>query len=657
MRISGWVWGSEWETRPAATVIGSVVMLAGITAGWGGVQAGPATAERADDTHAEEPAAELAEKPAEAPDEKPDEKPAEEKAKKEKKRLKAIAVVTVAGSLPEGASGSGLLGDVSPRLHRLVERLDRAAEDRRVGGVLLVVESPDIGRGRAAELRAAIQRVRERRKPVAALLVGSQPIHYSLAAACDRVVMPPASTLELTGVRAEVTFFKEMLDKLSVEAEILQVGDFKGAGEPLTRSSMSPQLRQQYEAFVGDLFDQLVERVAEDRSLDEERVRQLIDQGIFTPPAALDAGLIDAVAYEDDVIAWLDQKIDPLRKDDDDSDDDDAKTPKILRDYGLRKADVDFSGIGGLVKLMEVFGGGGESSSSGSKKKVAVIHITGAIRQGNGGEGLLAEAAAGSSRIIKAIREAGEDDSVAAVVLRIDSPGGSALASDMIWREVKRLEKPVVASLSDTAASGGYYIAVAADRIVAAAGSLTGSIGVVGGKVAVGDALAKIGVRTDVVSRGRNAGWLSSNRPFTDSERAAFLDTMQDVYRLFTGKVAEGRKLPREQIEQLAEGRVFTGRMAAKAGLVDRLGTLEDAVDEACELAELDDEPERLLLPKPRGLFEDLLGGEPGGGAPLGRLPESLLGPFARLVPEAAALVELSAGQPMLLLPARVRVR
>jgi protease-4 len=323
------------------------------------------------------------------------------------------------------------------------------------------------------------------------------------------------------------------------------------------------------------------------------------------------------------------------------------------------------------VKLVEMLSGQKPDRPAGKGKRIAIVHLTGEIREGKGKDDLLGGAAAGSETVIKAVREAALDETVAAIVLRIDSPGGSALASDLIWREVKRAGKPVVASLSDIAASGGYYVAVAADRIVAAPGTLTGSIGVVGGKVAIGPGLEKVGVRTEAVSKGRNAGWMSMSDPFTDSEREAFLGTMKDVYRLFTTKVAAGRKLDIEKVAALAEGRVFTGRMAKEAGLVDRLGTLDDAVDEARQLAGIaaDEKLERLLLPEPRGLFEDLLGAAGGAGAPvaramattnaraflLGRIAE--LPALAALAGEVEALELLAGGRPLFMLPARVTVR
>ena len=575
-----------------------------------------------------------------------------------RKSTSTVAHIRLAGSLPDGVGQGGLLADVAPHLHRLVERIDKAAQDQRVKALVLQIESPAIGRARGDEIRAAIARFRAAGKPVAAHLVGGSPVTYGVALACDSIAMPPAATLEITGVRAEMMFFKSMLDRFDVKAEILQVGEFKGAGEPLTRDSMSPQLRAQYEAFVGDLFEQLVARVAEGRKLPVEKARELIDVGVFTPDQARAAGLIDAVAYEDEAIDAVAKRAR-------------LEEPKVARDYAERKMDDDFSGLGGLVKLVEMLSGQKQDRPAGKGKRIAIVHLTGEIREGKGKDDLLGGATAGSATVIKAVREAARDEAVAAIVLRIDSPGGSALASDLIWREVKRAGKPVVASLSDIAASGGYYVAVAADRIVAAPGTLTGSIGVVGGKMAIGPGLEKAGIRTEAVSKGRNAGWMSMSVPFTDSEREAFLGTMKDVYRLFTTKVAAGRRLDIEKVAMLAEGRVFTGRMAKEAGLVDRLGTLDDAVDEARQLAGIaaDEKLERLLLPEPRGLFEDLLGAAGVPGDPvaravattgarallLGRIAE--LPGLAALAGEIEALELLASGRPLFMLPARVTVR
>lgn len=575
------------------------------------------------------------------------------------KNAATVAHIRLSGDLADGVGQGGLWADVSPRLHRLVERLDKAAKDERVAGVILVIDSPAVGRGRADEVRAAIGRLKKAGKRVAGHFVTGGPVAYFLASSCDEVSMPPAATLEVAGVRTEMMFFKALLDRLGVEAEILQVGEFKGAGEPFTRTAMSPALRKQYEFFVGDLYDQLVERVASDRGLAPERVREIVDVGVFVPEAAREAKLVDAVCYEDEAVAALAKRL-GLDK------------PKLARDYGQKKIDADFSGVGGMVKLMELLSGHEGRGPAGKGKRIAVVHVVGEIREGKSTDDLLMGGAVGSETICKAIREAATDDKVAAIVLRIDSPGGSALASDLIWREAERTKKPVVASLSDIAASGGYYIAVAADRIVAAPGTLTGSIGVVGGKVAIGGALDKVGVHTDVVSKGKNAGWLSMNEKFSDGEREAFLGTMKDVYRLFTSKVAAGRKLDAEKVESLAAGRVYTGRQALEAGLVDRLGTLDDAIDEAKKLAGIDagEAVDRMLLPEPRGVFDELFaeggrglpptarlatGGSPLHGLLLARI--AAIPGLEPLVRETDTLVQLLSGRPQFLMPVRVRVR
>jgi protease-4 len=575
------------------------------------------------------------------------------------KNAATVAQIRISGELADGVGQGGIWADVSPRLHRLVERIDKAAADDRVAGVILVIDSPGVGRGRSDEIRAAIGRLKKAGKPVVGHMVTGGPVSYFLASACDEVSMPPAATLELAGVRTEMMFFKAMLDRLGVEAEILQVGEFKGAGEPFTRTTMSPALRRQYEFFVGDLFEQLVERVATDRDLEPKRVREIVDIGVFVPEAAREAKLIDAVHYEDEAVAALAKRL-KLEK------------PKLSRDYAQKKIDADFSGIGGLVKFMELISGQEGRGPTGKGKRVAVVHVVGEIREGKSSEDPFMGGAVGSETICKAIREAATDEKVAAIVLRIDSPGGSALASDLMWREIKRAKKPVVASLSDIAASGGYYIAVAADRIVAAPGTLTGSIGVVGGKVAIGGALEKVGVNTEVVSKGKNAGWLSMTEKFTDAEREAFLGTMKDVYRLFTTKVASGRKLDAEKVESLAAGRVYTGRQALEVGLVDSLGTLDDAIAEAKKLAGIDAEEEvdRQLLPEPRGLFDDLFAAAGSGAMPVVKLTASAspihavmvarmasipgLEPLAR---EADTLVQILSGRPQFLMPMRVNVR
>jgi protease-4 len=243
--------------------------------------------------------------------------------------------------------------------------------------------------------------------------------------------------------------------------------------------------------------------------------------------------------------------------------------------------------------------------------KIALIYASGMINVGkSSGESILGEASMGSETVIKHLREANDDKTVKAIVLRVDSPGGSALASDLIWREVTRIEKPIVASMGDVAASGGYYISVGADKVYAEPGTITGSIGVTGGKFVVGGLFDKLGVTTDTVAIGKNGTIFSMTTPFSASEKAAMQRLMDETYKQFVTKTAEGRKKSFDDIEKVAGGRVYTGRQAKKLGLVDELGTLNDAIASAKRLGGIseDAKAEMLILPKPQGLLESLIG-------------------------------------------------
>ena len=263
---------------------------------------------------------------------------------------------------------------------------------------------------------------------------------------------------------------------------------------------------------------------------------------------------------------------------------------------------------------------------------MAVIYATGAITTGKSASSLLGSETMGSDTIIKAIRQAEADKTVKAIVLRVDSPGGSALASDLMWNELKQCKKPIVASMSDVAASGGYYISMAAGKIYAEPGTITGSIGVVGGKLATRGLWDKIGVKTEVIARGAHSGILTSDEPFSDSERKAMTGLMQDVYDQFVDKALEGRlkagkKMTRKELLDLAGGRVWTGRQAKENGLIDELGTLSDALAAAAKLGGLpaDKAPDLLELPKSKGMLDSLLGDQ--------EVSLSLLGPALRRRP------------------------
>ena len=574
------------------------------------------------------PAAKSAEKPEAKPAEKSGHQPAGKAEKPAEKKPAAppapkvanVVRFTLRGSMPEGPAAPGLFAELQTSLSALIERFDAVAADKSVAAVWLRIEDLAVGYGKLQELRDAIARMRAAGKFVVAELTNAETAEYLVASACDRVVLAPCGNLLLPGVRAEVTFYKGLFDKLGIEFDMMQMGKFKGAAEPFTRAEMSDEFRENMTAIIDDVYERQAELIAGDRGMKDYQVKVLIDQGLFTPSAAQRAKLVDQVAYADQIESDLRKrlKVDQL---------------KINTRYRKKQVDADFSGIGGFMKFMELLMGGKPGARPSKNKQIAVIYAVGAIVEGKSEADLFGESTVGSSTIVAAIRQAAENPKVAAIVLRIDSPGGSATASDLIWREVTRCEKPVIASMGDVAASGGYYIAMGADKILAAPTTITGSIGVVGGKVVLRGLYDKLGLTTETISRGDRSGTLSSNSTFSPEERKAWQEMMRETYRQFVDKAAQGRKKPRRELEEMAQGRVYTGRQALDLGLVDQLGTLRDAIAEARSAAGLkDDEPtDILVLPEPKSFFEQLLGLDEEVSL------RSAVEPAVALWPEAAA--------------------
>jgi len=507
------------------------------------------------------------------------------------------AHIELKGGYAEGPQMMGLFGEATESLAEAIGRLDKAAKDDAVTGVVLKIDGPSIGRGKLNEFRQAISRVKAKGKKVVAYLDSSSGGDYLVAAGCDEVVMPESGVLMFLGVRSEVSFYKNLFDFLGVKAEMLRVGEYKSAAEPYSRTEMSKEFREELEQVLGDFYDQMVEQVATGRGIAAEKVKEAIDNGPHTATAAKELGLITRVAYEDELPGIL-------RGDKADT------TIKLAKLYGKKKIDADFSGLTGMINLMNMMMGLEPPKRASKNPKIAVIHATGMIMPGASAIDLLGDSTLGSDTLVKAIEKASSDPTVKAIVLRVDSPGGSALASDLIWRALEKVEKPIVASMGDVAGSGGYYIAMGADTIFAEPGTITGSIGVVGGKIALEGLFNKVGITTSVVARGKNSGILSTNSGFTDSEREAMTKLLLDIYKQFTEKAAKGRKMEYAKLEKLARGRIYSGATALKHGLIDKVGTLEDAVEHAKQLAKLghDDKVERLILPKPTSPLESLFG-------------------------------------------------
>jgi protease-4 len=479
----------------------------------------------------------------------------------------------VSGEIPEEPSSglSGFLGSRSPSMRALVEAVDRARRDPAVKGLLLRVGSVDTGWARVQELRDALVRFRRSGKPSWAHLEFAGNREYFLATGCAKVAASPTAMLDVSGLAAEVTFFRGTLDKLGVEAQFEGVGKYKNAPNQLTEKGFTEPHREQMEALVGSLFEQYVRGVADGRGIAPEKVRSLIDEGPFEAKDAKEAGLVDELLYRDQVEDRIPAagRVDPVR----------------------------------YVKGSRGFFDG--------RLKLALVYAAGDIIPGESQSSPFGGGLAGADTIARGLRQAREDGAVRAIVLRVDSPGGSGTASDAVWREVAlaRKSKPVVVSMGDYAASGGYYIAMGADAIVAEPGTITGSIGVFSGKFSLRGLYGKLGMSQETVQRGKNASLFSDWAPWTDAEREKVRDLNETFYRTFVSKAAEGRKKEPREIEAVAQGRVWTGEEALAAGLVDALGGLDAAVRVARDKARIPrgQEVQLVVMPQRKGLLETFL--------------------------------------------------
>jgi protease-4 len=524
---------------------------------------------------------------------------ADDKPKPEAPKPPIVPELTFKGDISEAPSPVGFEGTpISDNLQGLLDRISKAKADKDVKALIVKIRTLSIGWARANELREGIKDFRKSGKKVYAYLEEVDNKDYFVASAADEVIIPEGGWVMIKGMAAEVTFYKSLFDKVGVKADWMQVGKYKSYGEPFTRTSMSPAFREEMTELLGDTYSLLAETIADRKSISVDAAKALIDGGPYTPRGAFEAGIVTKVSYEDGIEH-------EIRKDLG------VKEIKVDPKYGKVKDEIDFSGLAGFMKMMQALAGEPAKKPTSNLPKIAVIYASGAINTGrSSGGSILGESSMGSETVIKHLKQAETDKTVKAIVLRVDSPGGSALASDLIWREVTRIEKPIIASMGDVAASGGYYISMGADKVFAEPGTITGSIGVTGGKFVLGGLMDKLGVTTDTISVGKNGTIFSMTTPFSATEKAAMQRLMDETYHQFVAKAAEGRKKPFDDIERHAGGRVYTGRQAKKLGLIDDLGTLADAIASAKKLGGIseDAKSELLILPKAQGVLESLLG-------------------------------------------------
>jgi len=493
----------------------------------------------------------------------------------------------------------------------LLESLRRVEADRSVSAVLLRLDGYGGGLARTEEIRAEIQRLREAGKPVYAYLAaGGGNVDYYLASACDEIWMHPGAVLTLTGLSTRLTFFRGSLDKLGVEAQFSRIGIYKSSPEQYTETEPTAPNLEARNALLDDRYDRWLDAIAEGRGVDVTHIEQLVDDGPFPARLARDNGLVDDLIYADEVLDRAKEAMGRKR----------AAVRKPLKEEA---APVHWR----------------------SPWSVAVIHIDGLINTGSSGRlpfGLLE--IAGSDTTVKAIRRARESRDIAAIVLRVDSPGGSAFASEEIWREVQRTrgEKPVVVSMASLAASGGYYVSCAADRIVANPSTLTGSIGVYSGKVSLAGLYDKIGITSYPLRRGEHAGLYDLAEPWSPSEYRAVERIVDHLYADFIEHVREGRGMDSvDDVDLVARGRVWTGAQALDAGLVDELGGLMRAVDLAREMADIPPQASVELVHMPRvGWLSSLELGKGFVAQPQIPMPDELRSALSGLV-----LLEMQRGR------------
>jgi protease-4 len=507
-----------------------------------------------------------------------------------------LAVFRLAGPVTESPDEASFsFGSPAVTLKDLVSRLKKAAADPEVKAVVLLPEGGSLGLAQTEEVRQALKRLRAAGKDVYAHADSLGMRDYTLLAGASRLSVVPTADLWLTGVAGEAPYLRGLLNMLGVKPEFLTCGAYKSAAEVFMRTGPSPEAEKMQNWLFDGIYDTMVGLIAEGRGLKPAQVRELIDAGPYQADEAKKAGLVDAVEHRQAFEAVLKEKY--------------GKDLVFDKKYGQKKpTKVDFSSPLAPFKVMGELLGQSRRKPSG-KAAVAVVYVDGPIVLGGSHGSPFGGRSAWSSEVRKALDEAARDDSVKAVVLRVDSPGGSAVASEIILDATKRVKakKPFVVSMGDVAGSGGYYVACGADTIFADESTITGSIGVVAGKFVTNDMWKKVGITFKDYQRGKSAAMLGSGKPFSDEERKRLQAWMDKIYDVFKGHVVavRGKRL-KKPIDDLAGGRVYTGRQALELGLVDRIGTLRDAIDHVAAEAKLKDYEVR-VVPEPKNFIERLL--------------------------------------------------
>ena len=553
----------------------------------------------------------------------------------------SVLVLRISGPLPDYVPDDPfrrIFGAPPQSLGSLLAQFRKAKVDKRITGVILEIDMSEAGWAKSEEIRSAIEDFRASSKPVYAYMEMGLNKDYYIASACDKIYVPPPGELFTIGLAADVMFFRGSLDKLGVYPDVYQIGKYKSAGDMFTPKQMTDAHREYINSMLDDLYGRYVEAIAKARKKSVDEMKGLIDNAPYSATQAKDAGLIDGALYRDEVDKEMKKRI------------------------GVGENDQLHVARGSDYKQISQ-----ESLGLNKGDRIAVVYAAGDIVSGRSTFGSAGEETIGSESLVKAINEARDDKGIKAIVLRIDSPGGSGLASDIIWRaiEAAKAKKPIVVSMSDVAASGGYYIACNANKIVAEPSTITGSIGVVGGKPVIKGFYDWIGVSNEYVMRGKNAGMFRETEKFNDAERAKFEEFLRNTYEDFISKVGKGRNKDKAYIDSIGQGRVWTGAQGKEKGLVDEYGGLDKAIEIAKQLANIpaDKSIQRVILPQPPTFFEQLMSAndDDAGADAEAKQEASLLKALPEDVREgfryAHMLDRAAKGEPVYLMPFRLRIR
>jgi protease IV len=516
------------------------------------------------------------------------------------KKTKQVAHITLGGMpiVDRGPQGFGLFSVPGMTMYELIKRFDRAREDKDVSAVLVTVDTGSgLSLSQAFELRAEFDQLRRAGKRVFFHADSLSTVDFYLASSATDVCLMPAGEAFMPGIGIETMFYKGAMEKVGIKADYIQIGEYKGAEEPYTRSAPSDELKGELTRLTKNLYDEIVDGISLSRNKSKEDVQRLIDDSIMGAEQLKAAGYVDHLVDIDGLRDMLKGEL--------------GGEVTLLAGYGEReKPEIDVANPISILMAMNT------TEEETEKDKVAIIYANGVITDGEGGGGLLSESGIGSEPIRRAMRMAARDEKVKAIVLRIDSPGGSALASEVMWQAIRRVakEKPVVISIGGMAASGGYYMSVAGDYIVADPASIVGSIGVVGGKMVLSELYDKVGLTTASFTQGRNAGMFSSSQEWDDRQKRMVRTWMRNTYEQFTDRIMETRTGKIKDVDKVARGRIFTSREAVELGMVDQLGGIETALGKAAEMAKLPEGKWDTKVLPPAPTLADILAGGNGLG-------------------------------------------